>query len=221
MNTFPIPVEVLTARLTGAEYKTLLGLYACLENGGSTVQVSMEELANKIMLDTPEKLSRVTTGLQEKGLLTKRKVDFYAPLEYELKYPVPAKRAIRKAVKKSTKKYMKISLDDLPESISEETAREFIYHRANCIKVPLTQEAFRRAMHTAAKAECIGITPDQAIKMTINEGWRGIKLDWLQNRLPNYKIPPGNNPIPRRIKTTNSRDVSIMEQLANRDWAKS
>ncbi len=217
MQIFNLPNEIITAPLSGAEFRILLGLYASLENGGSKVQISMEELADKIMIDDPrgDKISRITSNLQEKGFLEKRKPDFYSPLEYELKFPVPKTRGKsgKKSVKKLGKKYMGISLDDIPDEISEVEAKEFIEHR-KIIKAPLTQEAFRRAMNTAIAAPRIGITANEAIRMTIDYGWRAIKLDWLEKRIPITPLQPMNN------RSTDTRNISVAEQLTNRNWAK-
>jgi hypothetical protein len=73
-------------------------------------------------------------------------------------------------------------LSNLPNGITQEAAQGFIDHR-KLMKAPLTQRAFVLAMQTAAKAAEIGLTPDQAIDETVAAGWKGINLDWLQNRL--------------------------------------
>lgn len=83
-------------------------------------------------------------------------------------------------------KYKKLDLDRLPEGISNQAAKDFIDHRIE-LKARMTQKAFDLAMNEALKAGCIGITPDEAIHETIMAGWKGIKLDWLKNRIQKSK----------------------------------
>lgn len=74
-----------------------------------------------------------------------------------------------------------IKFDTLPSGISIDAAQGFVDHR-KLLKAPLTQRAFDQAMATAARASEIGMTPDEAIDETVAAGWRGIKLEWLENR---------------------------------------
>lgn len=83
---------------------------------------------------------------------------------------------------KKNRALSRISLDELPEQISPQVALAFIEHR-KLAKPALTQYAFDLAMKEAAKASEIGITPDQAINETIQAGWKGIKIEWLKNRI--------------------------------------
>lgn len=89
-------------------------------------------------------------------------------------------KTVKETVKKITKKNG-IDYLGLPEGISLEAAQGFVDHR-KLLKTPLTQRAFDLAMKTAAKAQEIGLTPDQAIDETVAAGWKGINLSWLQNR---------------------------------------
>lgn len=75
-----------------------------------------------------------------------------------------------------------ISFENLPTGISVEAAEAFIDYRKT-MKKPLTQRAFDLNMAIAAKAGSIGITPDQAIDMTILAVWQGINLKWIADRM--------------------------------------
>lgn len=70
-------------------------------------------------------------------------------------------------------------------AMDKEAAKEFIDHRIN-LKARLTQNAFDRAMTAALKAsEELGITPEDAVRHTIDAGWKGINSNWLKRRLTN------------------------------------
>lgn len=98
----------------------------------------------------------------------------------------PHKRNIKKLTKEKEKipkrKSTTISFENLPTGISVEAAEAFIDYRKT-MKKPLTQRAFDLNMAIAAKAGSIGITPDQAIDMTILAVWQGINLKWIADRM--------------------------------------
>jgi hypothetical protein len=102
-----------------------------------------------------------------------------------------------------------ISLDGLPEQISQVVALAFIEHR-KLAKPALTQYAFDLAMQEALKASSIGITPDQAINETIQAGWKGIKIEWLQNRLSN--TGGQHNAAGRQVNPAGLRAASPIER---------
>lgn len=87
-----------------------------------------------------------------------------------------------KPAKPKREKPNAIDLSNLPDSISEDSAKAFIEHR-KAIKAPLTQRAFDLAIAEALKGPEIGITPEQALDETMLAGWKGVKIGWLQRRL--------------------------------------
>lgn len=95
----------------------------------------------------------------------------------------PAGHEPKKNLKGNLKIYRKISLTNLPECVSQETAREFIDHRIN-LKKPPTQNAFDRAMSQAEKWQMeLGLSANQIIEHVIDAGWQWPQLEWLRKRL--------------------------------------
>lgn len=86
---------------------------------------------------------------------------------------------------KQPEKYRGVVLN-LPRHVSADTAREFIDHRVK-LKKPLTQGAFERAMKTAASVTSStlltgrGYTADKVIQKTIDFGWQGVNIEWIEN----------------------------------------
>ena len=87
-----------------------------------------------------------------------------------------------------------LDLSELPAGISTESAQAFIDHR-KMLKAPISQRGLDLSMQEAAKAYQIGLTPQQAIDETILAGWKGIKIEWLANRMATHKRISSNQPI--------------------------
>jgi hypothetical protein len=98
-------------------------------------------------------------------------------------------------------------------NVSEDAAKELIDHRLN-LKKPLTQRAFERALKKAFECESLGVTPDEAIEITVDNGWQGVTPEYIaagQSR----KIQAA-----RESASTNStRDLTLIESLTDRSWA--
>lgn len=91
------------------------------------------------------------------------------------------KKNLKDNLKSNTHK--KISLEELPDQVSRETAIEFIDHRIN-LKRSLTQNAFDRAVKQAVSWQVVlGLSANQIITEVIDAGWLWPRLEWLQNRL--------------------------------------
>jgi len=93
---------------------------------------------------------------------------------------VKEKVKVKEEVK--VKKKEPYDLSNLPDGVTEGSAKDFIEHRKK-LKAPLTQHALDLAMAEAVKAPAIGLTPVDAINETIQAGWKGIKIEWLKNRI--------------------------------------
>ena len=63
-------------------------------------------------------------------------------------------------------------------NVSEEVAQEYIDYRI-AKKKPLTQGAFNRAMNQALACLKMGVSPDEAIEMTIDKGWDGVTPEYI------------------------------------------
>lgn len=100
-------------------------------------------------------------------------------------FPAAQKTTITPQPKKP-RSSQKLDLSNLPTGVSSEAAKAFIDHRRQ-IKAPISQRGLDLSMQEAAKAGSIGITPDQAIDEAILAGWKGIKIEWLANRLSNHQ----------------------------------
>lgn len=90
---------------------------------------------------------------------------------------------------KNEKRAGALDLSNLPDGISEQTAKDFIEHR-KLIKKPLTQRALNTCMAIAAKAPGHSLTPEQVIDETITRGWMKPEPEWVANSLS--KQQPGN-----------------------------
>jgi len=117
-------------------------------------------------------------------------------------------------------------------NIDEDTAKEFIDHRLN-LKKPLTQPAFERNINQAVRCEQqLGITASEALEITIDKGWVGVTLQYIQNDIANRQRASQEaiataatiyNSGPRLIHDNTrprlTRDISLQEDLTNRSWA--
>jgi hypothetical protein len=89
------------------------------------------------------------------------------------------------AKQKEVSMYKGIDLSDAALcQVSEETAKEYIDFRSK-IKKPLTQGAFKRAMMAAMRCIDHGISPDEAITITIDKGWQGVVVEYVAKELAN------------------------------------
>lgn len=98
-------------------------------------------------------------------------------------------------------------------NVTEDAAKEYIDHRLN-IKKPLTQRAFDRAMQKALECERLGVTPDEAIEITVDNGWQGITPEYIaagQSR----KMQAARE----SMNTSSTRDLTLIESLTDRSWA--
>lgn len=100
-------------------------------------------------------------------------------------------------------------------NVSEDAAKEFIDHRADCMKSPLTQRGFERALKNAVKCEQYGMTPDEAIEEAIDAVWKGVTPEYIAARRS------------RRMKAMqeassigSTRQTTLIEDLGDRSWAK-
>jgi len=118
---------------------------------------------------------------------------------------------IKEPIKINNKKnHKQLDFRNLPSGVSEAGARAFADHR-KALKVPLTQHGFELSMREAAKSVDIGITPDEVIDETIQAGWRGINIKWLENR-----IRPGSNGNANSNRVNYSAKLSTVDR-ANRE----
>lgn len=96
-------------------------------------------------------------------------------------------------------------------NVSEDAAKEFIDHRSN-IKKPLTQRAFERSLKKAVECERYGITPDEAIEITIDEGWQGITPEFIAAK-QSRKMQAASE------ARGSTRQGALIDDLTDRSWA--
>ena len=61
-----------------------------------------------------------------------------------------------------------------PDGVDEQIWQDFLVHR-NRIKAPVTYTAMQGLIREAGKA---GITLEDALRITVERGWRGFRADW-------------------------------------------
>lgn len=99
-------------------------------------------------------------------------------------------------------------------NVSEDAAKEYIDHRENVGK-KLTQRAFERALKKAVQCGQYGFSPDEAIEITIDEGWQGITPEFIAAK-HSRKMQAVQEA--RTIGST--RQTTLIEDLGDRSWAK-
>lgn len=88
MGNFIIaPIEILSSDLSPTEMKVLFGLYSYRGKNTNTVWPSTSNLAKRVGIEDVTRISKITTSLQKKGWLKKRKMGFDKPNQYELCVP--------------------------------------------------------------------------------------------------------------------------------------
>jgi len=97
-------------------------------------------------------------------------------------------------------------------NVSEDLAREYIDFRVS-IKKPLTQGAFKRAMMAACRCSQHGVTPDQAIEITIDKGWQGIVVEYIAKELANRSRAS------TEVVEYENPKQAILNRLTDRSWS--
>lgn len=154
---------------------------ALIEMGLVSVRHRKGELGNSSNIFTLD-LSNPPSGKMTPPSSTSE-TNLVAPVQPPLVAPVQPRTSQLEPVnepKKINKKVSGISLDELPEGITKQTAKDFIDHR-KVLKKPLTQKAFELAMNSAIN--CVGVTPAQAIDICIERGWQTPRPEWIANHL--------------------------------------
>ena len=82
-----IPPELLTDNLTLCELKVMISLYSFRNKSTNLCSPSIKEIAIRCSINDIVKISKVTTSLEQKGLLKKSKPNFRGPNTYELQIP--------------------------------------------------------------------------------------------------------------------------------------
>lgn len=84
---------------------------------------------------------------------------------------------------KTRKPSAKLDLSVLPESLEPEVWEDWLRHR-RALRAPMnTQTGLNRIANELKRCIERGIDPNHAIGESIAAGWRGIKADWLENRI--------------------------------------
>lgn len=102
--------------------------------------------------------------------------------------------------------------------VDEDVALEFIEYREKIIEFPLTQNAFNRSMRTAFRCQDLGITPTQAVEITMDKGWRAVTYEYVARELASRRQALQQSELKNSNTSTRERKVDIM--LEDRSWAK-
>jgi DNA-binding transcriptional regulator YhcF (GntR family) len=101
-----------------------------------------------------------------------------------------------------------LDLSPLPP-ITVSVWRDYLTHR-KAIKAPLTtQTALNRLATKLHEIAAAGITPDEALSIAIEKGWRSVELEWITNskqRTPHHETTQGSTPrgsVLDRVKARN------------------
>lgn len=175
-----------------------------------TVRTAMVELSDLGLINQNKKRGQITeyslvlnsknqyqkTVVPKNGTSTK---NYPEPVPKIGSKVVPKIGTLQKTITKTTntkgkvnQKVSGISLDELPEGITKQTAKDFIDHR-KALKKPLTQKAFELAMNSAIN--CVGVTPAQAIDICIERGWQTPRPEWIANHLNSSRSNHQSNDI--------------------------
>lgn len=73
-------------------------------------------------------------------------------------------------------------------AVTADVAQDYLAHRKS-IKAPLNATIWKTTLVELAKLAPHGITADQALAEAMAAGWRGLKSDWLVNRLKRQQGP--------------------------------
>lgn len=73
-------------------------------------------------------------------------------------------------------------------AIAPDVAQDYLAHRRG-IKAPLNATIWKTTLVELAKLAAHGITADQALAEAMAAGWRGLKSEWLVNRLKRQQGP--------------------------------
>nr|WP_314585539.1 helix-turn-helix domain-containing protein [uncultured Pseudomonas sp.]BDD46420.1 hypothetical protein 5 [Moraxellaceae bacterium] len=73
-------------------------------------------------------------------------------------------------------------------AVSADVAQDYLAHRRS-IKAPLNATIWKTTLLELAKLAPHGITADQALAEAMAAGWRGLKSEWLVNRLKRQQGP--------------------------------
>lgn len=73
-------------------------------------------------------------------------------------------------------------LESNPHGLSESVLRDFLINRKR-LKAELTETAWNRLSAELDRVVEAGYSAEDAMAEAVTAGWRGVKLDWLKNRL--------------------------------------
>jgi DNA-binding transcriptional ArsR family regulator len=83
---------------------------------------------------------------------------------------------------------MQAMTDTAGIAIAADVAQDYLAHRRG-IKAPLNATIWKTTLIELAKLAPHGITADQGLAEAMTAGWRGLKCEWLVNRLKHHKGP--------------------------------
>ncbi len=103
--------------------------------------------------------------------------------------------------------------DDKPE---EETYNDWVKVR-KAHRAPVTQTAIRRIAPHINKLFQSGVDADEAFSIAAENGWRGIKYQWVQNAIHQDMQGMSDNVV--SIGGRKTKDIGLIEELSDGSWA--
>ena len=101
--------------------------------------------------------------------------------------------------------------DDKPE---EATYNDWLKVR-KAHRAPVSQTVINRLAPHINKLYRSGVSADDAFAIAVENGWRGIKYQWVQNAIAQDMQGLSDNVVP--IGST--RDTTLEQELTDRSWA--
>lgn len=146
------------------------------------------------------------------------RVENKTSISTELKQEITKEKKPAPRAKRQKSIFSELDFSSWPNLPSEKIMNAWIELRAKK-RAHISQivvEAFGREL---TKAGRFGFTVDQCLLRACEKGWRGFEADWMQSQgeyLPKQNFAQSEN---AAGKSNSTRDIKIVDQLNNRDWA--
>jgi len=159
--------EVFNVQGISHAQKLLLLALADAANDEGVCWPSIHRLASKAMVEE-RSVTRMLAELELRGFVV-RELRSGRSTMYTVIPPTGGSPRIIKEPQEKPKGTVK-----RPDGVDEQIWQDFLVHR-NRIKAPVTYTAMQGFIREAAKA---GVTLEDALRISVERGWRGFRADW-------------------------------------------
>jgi uncharacterized protein YdaU (DUF1376 family) len=141
------------------------------------------------------------------------------PLTNNIISPVPAQQD--KPAKKTKVKSDSLDYSVWPELPDDQILKDWIAMRARK-KANVSQTVLNAFGEQFRKAATFGYSVNDCLTSAIAGGWTGFKFEWMQNQQARASPPAvyGNPGLPMPVGARSTRDITLVENLNDRSWAK-